>query len=241
MIAVLPFLINIIAYILLISYNIFDLKHFQIASIISEVFTLLLFTIVYPLKKTADLKPLRFKKAHAIVIVLLNAILTVASIWYLYSIIDFASISEKTKTDVKSMALLYNSFFVFLSQTGGWFIQTFLTYMLAVFTGIDIPFTIAAKAIGVAYTGFLLFTLIILLYNIFFLKEFSSFEQFNTYISLSKIHIILGKMGEFMTLSILAFFFIQYDNKNLSRPMYIAYLPNIFLMTSVECFKYIIL
>ncbi len=97
---------------------------------------------------------------------------------------------------------------------------------------LDLNFTQVFKILGVSFIGFFIVSVITCSYNLIYLEDYESITEFNAYASNSMTYLILGKLGEYITLVIASYMFSNAFNIKLEKALAISYLPNILLMIS---------
>jgi len=141
---------------------------------------------------------------YAFLIVLMTAIAGMTNL-YIYQ--DQILVSLESLLVNKIYRLLSFTFIPF-AQIGGWLYQGVLVYLLAVVLGTSLRFRDYLIFVGIAYTGFLVSTLLSLIMNVF-VYDLQMIES-NT-----EMRFVIGKFGEAFTLILLAFF-IYYNEERFS-------------------------
>lgn len=193
---------NIILYSIAIIY--FDSKDYQMYSIVTQLITL---GIAYLLslfeEKEINTKLILENDTSvllAVIIIVLNAVIGIFNIIHTIDLIDFNQ--EQIDLNLKNLVIYTSSASIILSQIGGFFIQLFLIYFLSVIMDFELRVKEIFMILGTAYLGFFIISAASLAFNIFTLETFPSVAEFNSEMEASNSRIILGKLGEYMTLNI---------------------------------------
>lgn len=233
-------LFNILAFCFFIVF-IFQKDEFQYASIISETSTLLVGILLFA-KINSRRMDFAFKPPLYLVIIVIvgNAVVGILNLDYITSQINFDEVNQKTGFDILKISMISSSLSIFLSQVGGYFVQAFLTIFLIQIIGVNIKAIDVFKALGIAYSGFLFISIIIYIYNLYYLDYFYSFKEFDFFICNSTFYLITGKVGEYLTLLIAVFIYFNVFQIKYNEALIISFLPNILLMSSSQLFYFIL-
>jgi hypothetical protein len=148
-------------------------------------------------------------------IVLMTVIAGMANL-YVYQDQILASVESLL---VNKIYRLLSFTFIPFAQIGGWLYQGVLVYLLAVVLGAKLRFRDYLIFVGIAYSGFLVSTLISLIMN-FMVYDLQLIES-NT-----EMRFVIGKFGEALTLILLAFFIYYNEEKfSLIKSCVIACIP----------------
>jgi len=226
----------------LILLYVFGYNNFHILSIISLTFSLSLICIVSYFDKKNIQKnqkkyflKLSYKllSNHIIVsIIVINAIINVVNIIYISNIISFDAEEQK------SMFQILPVITVLIAQIGGWFFQSILIFILAELLGTEKKYNLYLKIIGFAYIGFFLSSTIGFSYNVIILKQNITIEELKFIVNDSPIHIILGKLGEYITLAIASFLIYINDKFSEEKSLIIVTLPSILILSVYQFFSW---
>lgn len=152
---------------------------------------------------------------YAFLIVVLTVI---AGVMNLYIYQDQILVSLESVLVNKIYSLLSYTFIPF-AQIGGWLYQGVLVYLIAVALGTSLRFRDYLIFVGIAYSGFLLSTILSLFLN-FLIYDLELIQSSN------EIRFVIGKFGEAFTLILLAFFIYYNEEKfSLIRSCIIACIP----------------
>ena len=152
---------------------------------------------------------------YAFLIVLMTVIAGVTNL-YVYQ--DQILVSIESLLVSRIYRLLSFTFIPF-AQIGGWLYQAVLVYLLATILGTKLRFRDYLIFVGIAYSGFLVSTLLSLIMNML-VYDFQIVES-NT-----EIRFAIGKFGEAFTLILLAFFIYYNEEKfSLIKSCVIACIP----------------
>lgn len=237
-------IVNILSFYTFLSFT-FGYSEFQSASIAAETFTLLL-GIVLALNSRNKAFELYESTSNWIptyfifLIIVGNAIIGIINLDFVFSQVDFGELERKTGFNVKRISTITGSATIFIAQTGGFFIQLFLTYFLVQIFNVKLDFIDAFKTVGFAYIGFVVASILTYSHNLLYLDYYYSIGDFNQYASTSLPYLLIGKLGEYLTLLIAVFIFCRYYNINLLTSLLIVFVPNILLLLSYEIFNKIL-
>lgn len=168
-------------------------------------------------------------------IIVANALINIINIVYISDMVIFEIETQKTIFRYVPIAT------VIIAQVGGWFFQTVLIFILAELLGASKPFSYYLKILGFSYIGFLISSTIGFLYNVFAIKKEISISELQSIIYGSMEHIILGKYGEYLTLSIAAYLIYLSDNLSEKKSLTISIIPSIIVLTVYQIVtKYVI-
>jgi hypothetical protein len=157
---------------------------------------------------------------YAFLIVMLTVIAGVTNL-YIYQ--DQILVSLESVLVNKIYSLLSYTFIPF-AQIGGWLYQGVLVYLIAVALGTSLRFRDYMIFVGIAYSGFLLSTLLSLIMN-FLVYDLELIRSSN------EIRFAIGKFGEAFTLILLAFFIYYNEEKfSLIRSCVIACIPTVIII-----------
>lgn len=245
MIYILLYLLLINTLIFTVSINYLGLNNFQMASVISQVVSLIIIFFAikfFKIKNSVTIKSVstEFPIYIVLIIVIGNALIGIINLDYLLELIDFTELNEASGMNIEKFSMFTGSASIIISQAGGFVIQIFLTYFLSEILDIEIRFKEVFSLLGTAYLGFLIISIIIFAYNVFFLEHFSSFSEFKDVTKNSTLYLIMGKSGEYITLCLAAFFFWKYKNISPQKSILVVYLPNVLLMLSYLIFNKIL-
>lgn len=264
------FLLLLCASLYTVGLNLIGIEKFQLVAIFSELITLIIGFVIFenisqtdttlhieeekhsfgsllsgflfiPLQiiKEVNLREHGFQLVVA-TIVIGNALLGIINLQHVLSFVDFSETNREMNADLGSISFITGSLSIIISQVGGWFLQIILVYLLAVILDTDNTFSFYVKIVGLAYVGFFLSSLILLGFNLFSFTESVNFKNFYDSMSSSNIRIIIGKIGEFWTLCLIAYFIIIQDGVKPKNALAISFLPNILLMSSFLLFEYLL-
>ena len=151
----------------------------------------------------------------AFLIVLLTVIASVTNL-YIYK--EQILVSLKSVLVNKIYSLLSYTFIPF-AQIGGWLYQSVLVYLIAVVLGTSLRFRDYLVFVGIAYSGFLLSTILSLILNLL-VYDLELIQSNN------ELRFTIGKFGEAFTLILLAFFIYYNEEKfSLIKSCVIACIP----------------
>lgn len=206
-------------------------QNFQLISVYAELGTLLILLVLnihrgYNIEIEEEEVN---KNYYFLIYVIGSALIGILNIYFVYSTIDFSEINSKTNSNFYITVITLNSSFITIGQVGGWFIQLIITILIALLIDLEISLKLISKLLSVSYFGFFIGSVIGIVYNTIFLEHFSNFTELNDFVKTSHSHLIIGKLGEFLTLAILASLLNQFT-KNNTKSLLVAYLPNILLM-----------
>jgi hypothetical protein len=157
---------------------------------------------------------------NAVIIVIMTVIISVINL-YVYK--DQILVSLEDLFVQRIYELLSYTFLPF-AQLGGWLYQSLMVYFLAVVFGTTCRFRHYLSFVGMAYTGFLISTLLSLIMNLLS-YDLSIIEQ-NVIMRYS-----IGKFGEAFSMILLAFFIYYNEEKfTLIRCCFIACFPTVVII-----------
>ncbi len=226
-------------------------KNIHIYSLVSISLTILILSLVFPInngfnKKSGDLKIDFFNKyskktTFAFTITIVNVILGVASLIMLSGKINFNAASENSGTNIKNLFLTSNIISIFIVQFGGWFLQSVLLYFTCILFNQDFKFKVILNITGLSYLGFLITTLVLFLFNYFSFPENVPIEEFNNLSLSNNFSPTFGKIGEYLTLILIAIFLFNIENSHLSKmkSLLVAIIPSFVLLFLEQFFKYV--
>ena len=145
-----------------------------------------------------------YSHRYAFLIVLMTVIAGVTNL-YVYQDQILQSVESLL---VNRIYRLLSFTFIPFAQIGGWLYQAVLIYLLAVVLGTKLRFRDYLIFVGIAYSGFLVSTLLSLIMNMLV-------YDFQLVGSNAEIRYAIGKFGEAFTLILLAFF-IYYNEEKFS-------------------------
>lgn len=128
-----------------------------------------------------------------------------------------------------------------LTQIGGWFFQSVLTYMLAHILGSKRSFDDYLVIVGISYTGYMLLSIFTFLLNYFYVPDGISTIDFGDFIKDSVIHSVSGKAGEYWVLTLVAIGIAKTENFNPIKAILIASIPNFGLLFFKELYSFFII
>lgn len=180
------------------------------------------------------------KKSIAFIIVSVNLLLCIFSLIMLSNKIDFAKATQNSGTDVKKLFLTSNIISIIIVQFGGWFLQSVLLYFTSILFDLEIGFSKILNLTGIAYVGFLLSTIILYIYNYFVFTEGVPVDEFKEIALSNIISPTVGKLGEYVTLSLVAFFIfnLKANHLNTFKTIVLTAIPSFVLLTIEQIFKY---
>jgi hypothetical protein len=157
---------------------------------------------------------------YAFLMVMLTVVAGVTNL-YIYQ--DQILVSLGSVLVNKIYTLLSYTFIPF-AQIGGWLYQGVLVYLIAVVVGTSLRFRDYLIFVGIAYSGYLLSTLLSLILNL--LVYDLQLIQSN-----AEMRFAIGKFGEALTLILLAFFIYYNEEKfSLIRSCVIACIPTVIII-----------
>jgi hypothetical protein len=219
-------------YILLLYYG---TEQYQYTAIIVEALSLLLLILlsVYVSTKTThnkaeDMLPSLYLQEYfglATPIVIATGIVNSINIYFLSQFIDFSGL--ETTLDVKKFFLINGILSVLVGTIGSWLFQSVLTFLLAISLGSKSRFKIFLHFIGLAYTGFFIFSLIGLIFNFSSMESIIPIKDVDYIMLSSKERIAIAKFGEFFTLTSLSYLFLQHEKIHPIKSAIIAFIPNV--------------
>ena len=118
------------------------------------------------------------------------------------------------------------------------FFQSILIFILAELLGTEKKYNLYLKIIGFAYIGFFLSSTIGFSYNVIILKQNITIEELKFIVNDSPIHIILGKLGEYITLAIASFLIYINDKFSEEKSLIIVTLPSILILSVYQFFSW---
>ncbi len=121
-------------------------------------------------------------------------------------IIAMLVVSEKISGNERLIEIVTNISLLsmVITQIGGWFLQACLVYMFSFIIGGDGSFNKYLMIVGIGYTGFMILSYILIGVNIIIFPNEIGLNEFNETTANSSIHMILGKAGEYYTLTLIA-------------------------------------
>jgi hypothetical protein len=190
--------------------------------------------IITPFILLKSIKDRNYSK-EVFIVVIGNAILGVMNILSVSSKIDFEITTEQSAS-IKNIFIFTNTIGVALTQVGGWLFQSYLVYMLSVIVGGTGVFKDYLKLIGLAYIGFFILSIVLLVFNYWYLPDNLSSAQFTLVMKESLIHKILGKIGEFWTLTLISFGLFNLEKFSFSKCVMVSFVPSFLLLVLNEFF-----
>jgi len=160
-----------------------------------------------------------------ITIVILNGLMGFLGLVLLYKHVDFAN-----SPDLRRVFVISGGFGIIVAQIGGWILQSFLISLISVFYGSRNGPKIFFNLVGFSYVGFLLITMVSMLVNSWVLPNEMSPIELNAAIVGSYLRVILGKVGEFIVLSIIVYGILLIENITVKKALVIAVAPSILLL-----------
>lgn len=168
-------------------------------------------------------------------IIVANALINIVNVVYISGLVVFEIETQKTIFRYIPIAT------VVIAQIGGWFFQAVLIFILAELLGAKKPFSLYLKILGVSYIGFLISSTIGFLYNVTTIKEGINISELQSIVYGGMEHIILGKYGEYLTLSIAAYLIYLSDDLSEKKSLAISVTPSVIVLTVYQIFvKYVI-
>lgn len=236
---VLLLLVNTLLYAILL--ELMGKSNFQITSVIAQSLAMLIALAVLPYFNTKQVfTEVPLSKLFPVYIVLIivfgNAVIGIFNLDYILSRISFAALNESTGMDIGKISNYTGGASIFISQSGGFFLQIFLIFFLSQLLDVEMKFKDVFRLTGIAYIGFFIISAVMYVYNLITLDTYGSLNEFNDQIKNAKINMIVGKFGEYATLCIAIYLFYKYKNLPPSKAIKLIYLPNILLMLSYVIF-----
>lgn len=176
----------------------------------------------------------------AIFIVIGSVIVGIISIHFLTKKLNLGGEILPNNIDLKKTILITNSLGVIASQLGGWFFQSILLYMIVYILDGENSFKNYLTIVGLSYISFLLSSIISLYYNYFFMPYFNSLFDFKNAMENNFFLNILGKISEYLSLTLIAFGIYITENFSLSKSLIISFLPSTFLLLLKIIFEYLL-
>ena len=178
------------------------------------------------------------------VIILILSVMVLSNIYNLeivLSKVDLSDITEEVNFDVLSVSFYSGIFGIIFAQIGGWFFQTILIYLFLIFIGKSPSFNFYLKGTGIAYVGFMLSSLTVMLYNMLFLGNFDNMDDFTRYMNNSYLYILLGKAGELWTSILISRVIYLKESVTPYMSLLASFLPNLLLLASILFFRSMLL
>ncbi len=176
----------------------------------------------------------------AIIITVANALICILSVLFIASKIDFETISQSARTDVRIFFIISNVISVLIVQFGGWFLQAVLIYLVSLSFNIDLRFKSALIITGIAYSGFLLTSIFLLLYNFFTIEAGIPLEEFKEYVFSDVFRPITAKVGEYITLMLAAILLYDAIHKfSKLKALLVIMIPSIVILFFEQIFNYV--
>jgi len=169
---------------------------------------------------------------YSLLIILTNAVVGVIGFYFISSRIDFEMANNHNNIDFRSIFLFGNSFGVLISQVGGWIFQAYLVFLFSTFLGGQGNIYHYINLVGFAYLGFLLSALVSILYNvIIFETSIIKIENLAEFFNSSYFHLISGKVGEFIVLSIICVGIMLIEKKfTFFKSFVVAIMPSLLIL-----------
>lgn len=220
---------------------ILGIEQFHISSILGQIIAFIILKIF-----TADDLNLINKNAKSdvdantkvnllpVVIVIFNTILGIVNLLLLDSKLVFR---PNGRIDEHSIFLYSGIIGIVLAQTVGWVFQSFVVKLFATFVGAEGKLTLFINATGYAYIGFLTLSCYTLLYNIFFISDHVSMQDFNETMSSSWVHVVPSKIAEIAVIGILAYQIFLFEKAKIWKCLIMAAVPSALLGLSYLSFK----
>lgn len=163
----------------------------------------------------------------SIIILSLNFLMGVVALFLITSKISSTQSLVSTINTVGVLTLV-------VTQLGGWFFQSCLIYMLAFILDAKAVFEKYLSVVGVGYVGFLILTCLNIGLNEIYIPENISAEEFNSLLSVSLAHGIIGKTGEYWALTVIAAtIYCLEDEFTLKKSIFVTVVPS-FLLISLK-------
>lgn len=232
--------------VLMIGFN--SVQYVHLYSLISTVLAFLLCFIIFG-RQTEEKRPIHSnffnavseKSYWAFAITITNTLLGIVSLFLMSGKIDFSVASNSVGTNIEKLFLTSNGISVVIVQFGGWFLQSILLYFTAILFDQEIKFKKLLNITGVSYIGFLLSTLVLMVYNYFYYDSPVLLEDFTKQSFSSIMSPTFAKTGEYITLGLIAFFVYQITDKRITKlkAILIATIPGFVLLLVEQIFKYV--
>jgi hypothetical protein len=168
----------------------------------------------------------------AALIVTTNALIGILGLLVLQNKIDYSN-SVDSGFDIKGFVTYTGIMAILVAQIGGFFLQSILTFMVAFFFDCQKPYSSYFSIIGLAYIGFFIVSILTAFFNNFFMPSNLAYSELAEFVQASTIHKILGKIGEYFTIILIAFGIFKIEKRSPISCLFIASLPN-FLLLSIN-------
>ncbi|GJQ06640.1 hypothetical protein CAPN010_07980 [Capnocytophaga cynodegmi] len=222
--------------------SLFGTENFHSISLISLVSSILIINFLGEKSIETDKFNIIKNNYHRILngkivllIIIANALINIINVIYISDMVTFELETQKTIFRYVPIAT------VVIAQIGGWFLQAVLIFILAELLGASKPFSYYLKILGFSYIGFLISSIIGFIYNLSVIERGISVSKLQSIVYGRMEHIILGKYGEYLTLSIAAYLIYLSDNLSEKKSLTISIIPSIVVLTVYQFFtKYVI-
>lgn len=222
--------------------SLFGTEDFHLFSVVSLMLSILMINFLGEKSIEADKISIIKNNYHRILnekIVLLiitaNALINIINIVYISDMVIFELETQKTIFRYVPIAT------VVIAQIGGWFLQAVLIFILAELLGASKPFSYYLKILGFSYIGFLISSMLGFFYNVFVIEKGINISELQSIVYGGMVHILLGKYGEYLTLSITAYLIYLSDNLSEKKSLTISIIPSVVVLTVYQFFtKYVI-
>lgn len=185
-----------------------------------------------------SLLDMKFKTLF-ISIVVFNVLVNLCGFYILQNKIDYTSfVTTSLPFSVKNYITLSTTLTIIMAQVGGLFLQAVLIYCLIILLDININFNETLKITTISYLGFLITSICLFFINLYtFKSEIILPNDIEMNIKSSFIIPVIGKFGEYLTLSLVTFYLL---NKNISfkKSLFVSVFPSFLILAIVQLFKY---
>jgi hypothetical protein len=172
------------------------------------------------------LEALDFKKIIATNVFVLSGLILFGVLNLLY-VTSLVSATAQTLSIINGVSI----FSLFVTQIGGWFFQSCMIYMFAFILGAVQPFSTYLTLLASSYVGFLIVSLITIPINVYFIPSQINAEDFRTLLQGSLLHGVLGKSGEYWSLTLVSFGIYTHEQSfTIPKSLLVSILPSVGLL-----------
>lgn len=175
---------------------------------------------------------------YSISTVLMSILIGVLSLYLLVGNLNFSLLQDESGLDFRKIVFTTNTISIVLVQFGGWVIQTFLIYFLAILFDGEAKFNSYLKVVGLAYIAYFIGALISLIYNQKNISQTLSLGEFEYLMNDNLFLKLIGKISEYLALIYIAYGLMTIEKFKFFNALFISFIPSILLIVFKIIFEF---